>query len=138
MPRFFLAKTDPETYSISDFAKEKETYWDGVHNYTALIVIRSWEIGDRILIYHSLGEARIVGLAEVITAPEKNEADPRPSWHAKLRFIKEFPEEQKISLKQVKESHRFDDFMLVRQGRLSTMACPDEFVAWLREMGMEV
>jgi hypothetical protein len=26
----------------------------------------------------------------------------------------------------------FDDWALVRQGRLSTMAAPDEFIEWLR------
>jgi len=32
----------------------------------------------------------------------------------------------------VKQSGRFKDWALVRQGRLSTMAAPDEFVEWMR------
>jgi hypothetical protein len=32
----------------------------------------------------------------------------------------------------VKQSHRFKDWALVRQGRLSTMAAPEEFVEWMR------
>jgi len=58
MPNFFLAKTDPETYSVSDLAIEKETNWDGLHNYQALIYIKQWQIGDLVFVYNSLGEAR--------------------------------------------------------------------------------
>ena len=37
-----------------------------------------------------------------------------------------------VTLRQVKESGKFADFALVRQGRLSTMAVPQAFVDWLR------
>jgi predicted RNA-binding protein with PUA-like domain len=136
--KYFLAKTDPETYSIEDFKKEKETLWDGVHNYAAMNFIKMWEIGDKVLIYHSMGKAKIVGLAEVISSPRPNKDDPRPSWVADLRFIKEFPEKEQIGLKQVKESGRFADFALVRQSRLSTMSCPLEFIDWLKEVGVNL
>lgn len=139
MPNFFLAKTDPETYSISDLAREKETNWDGVRNYQALIYIKQWEIDDIVFVYHSLGEARIVGLMQVIGEPEKDQNDPRGiSWHAKVKYLKEFPESQKISLKEVKDCGLFADFALVRQSRLSTMKCPDEFVLWLENKGVDL
>jgi hypothetical protein len=35
-------------------------------------------------------------------------------------------------LAEIKQSGKFDDWALVRQGRLSTMAAPDQFVAWMR------
>ena len=133
MTKYFLAKTDPDTYSIDDLKKDIETNWDGVHNYQALIHIKNWSIGDKILIYHSQGENRIVGLAEVISEPEKDENDKRGiSWYAKIKFIKEFDEDKKISLKEVKETGLFNDFALVRQSRLSTMECTFEFVEWLK------
>ena len=134
---YFLAKTDPETYSISDLRRDKQTNWDGVHNYTAILVIKSWKPGDLVLIYHSQTEKRIVGLAKVIGEPEPDKNDKRGiSWMAKLEFIKEFPEEQKITLAQVKESGKFNEFALVKIGRLSTMACPPEFVVWLKKKGV--
>ena len=134
MPRYFLAKTDPKTYSIYDFELEKETLWDGVHNYQAVNVIKSWSIGDFVLIYHSQGEAKIVGLAEVITEPEKDMNDLRGiSWYAKLRLLKKYLPEQQISLKEVKATGKFNDFALVRQSRLSTMECTPDFVTWLKE-----
>ena len=36
------------------------------------------------------------------------------------------------TLREIKESHLFDDWSLVRQSRLSTMPAPDTFVAWMR------
>ncbi len=128
---YFLAKTDPDTYSIADLQKEKITTWDGVHSYAAIAAIKQWQVGDQVLIYHSQGEARIVGLAEVLTLPHENKNDPRPSWVADLKFLKEFPENKKISLKEIKESGLFADFALVRQSRLSTMKCPENFISWL-------
>ena len=133
MPRLFLAKTDPETYSIKDLARDQTTNWDGVHSNPALLVIRSWEIGDLVLVYHSQGQAKIMGLMEIIGSPVKDENDPRPSWYAKVKFLQEFTEENQVSLKEIKESGLFNDWLLVRQGRLSTMACPDNFTYWFQK-----
>jgi predicted RNA-binding protein with PUA-like domain len=41
-----------------------------------------------------------------------------------------------VTLKEIKASHEFDDFLLVRQGRLSTMAAPAEFWKWLKKQGV--
>ena len=40
---YFLAKTDPDTYSVDDFAKEGETLWDGVHNNAAMLMIQKMQ-----------------------------------------------------------------------------------------------
>jgi hypothetical protein len=36
------------------------------------------------------------------------------------------------TLAAIKQSKRFDGWALVRQGRLSTTAAPEEFAAWMR------
>jgi hypothetical protein len=38
-----------------------------------------------------------------------------------------------VTLAEIKQSGEFADWALVRQGRLSTMAAPEKFVAWMRE-----
>jgi hypothetical protein len=38
-----------------------------------------------------------------------------------------------VTLSEIKRSGKFDDWALVRQGRLSTMAAPDKFAVWMRE-----
>jgi predicted RNA-binding protein with PUA-like domain len=38
-----------------------------------------------------------------------------------------------VTLSEIKQSKQFDDWALVRQGRLSTMAAPEKFVEWMRK-----
>ena len=74
---YFLAKTDPETYSIDDLARDRKTVWDGVRNAQALRAIREMRPGDRVFIYHSQGDAAIVGLAKVASEPRPDPKDPK-------------------------------------------------------------
>jgi len=129
----FLAKTDPGTYSIDDLEREGTTVWDGVHNAQALQAIKSMAPGDQVLIYHSQGQACIVGLAEVTSDPRSDPHDAK-SWVVDVRFLKRLA--TPITLREIKDTHQFDDWLLVRQGRLSTMRAPEAFHEWLRERGV--
>ena len=126
---YFLAKTEPGTYSIDDLERDGETVWDGVKNAAALLAIRAMRPGDIALIYHSGGEAAIVGTAEVISEPRPDTNEPK-SWVVDVRYRGRVA--PPATLRQVKESGKFADFALVRQGRLSTMAVPEAFIDWLR------
>ena len=133
MPNIFLAKTEPSTFSIDDFEKEQITLWDGVHNYQAINVIKTWQVGDYVLIYHSVKEKCLVGVSKVIEEPYHNLADTRFSWAAKLRFIHKFNQDERINLATIKQSNLFNNFLLVTNSRLSVMPCPDNFINWLQE-----
>ena len=74
---YFLAKTDPETYSIDDLEREKRTVWDGVTNPQAVKVIRSMRPGDRVFIYHSGGVSGVVGLATVRSEARDDPKNPK-------------------------------------------------------------
>ena len=127
---YFLAKTDRATYSIDDLERDGTTTWDGVRNAAALQAIRAMRPADEILIYHSQGEAAIVGLARVISEPRPDPKDSK-SWVVDVAFVRRL--EQPVTLREIKESHLFDDWSLVRQGRLSTMGVPDNVIEWLKE-----
>lgn len=129
MTNYFLAKTDPETYSITDFAKEKTTTWSGVRNAQAVQALKQMKKGDKVLIYHSQGEAAIVGLAKVVGNSKPDPKDPK-SWLVDFTLLKTF--KNPITLKEIKESGKFADFALVRQSRLSTMVVPSKFITWLQ------
>jgi len=129
---YFLAKTDPETYSIDDLQRDGTTEWDGVRNPAAVNAIKSMRPGDRVVIYHSQGAAAVVGLAEVVSAPRPDKNDAK-SWVADFAYVAHA--RRPVTLREVKESHLFDDWLLVRQGRLSTMPAPEAFWAWLVEQG---
>ncbi len=127
---YFLAKTDPQHYSITNLEQDGATTWDGVRNAAALQAIRAMRPGDSVLIYHSQGEAAIVGLARVTSEPRPDQNDPK-SWVVDMAFVRKLA--APVTLREIKESHRFDDWALVRQSRLSTMSIPPNVVAWLQE-----
>ena len=126
---WFLAKTDPDTYAFAHLEREKRTLWDGVTHPTAVKAIQSMKKGDRVLMYHSGGESAIVGLARVAASPKPDARNPK-SWTVELECGKRL--EPPTTLGEVKASGLFADFALVRQGRLSTMPVPEEFIEWLR------
>ena len=127
--KYFLAKTDPETYSIDDLDREGKTAWDGVSNPQAVRAIRDMRPGDRVFIYHSGGVSGIVGLATVRSEPRDDPKNPK-SAVVDLEFGGRL--EPPTTLAEVKQSKKFEDWALVRQGRLSTMAEPEKFVEWMR------
>ena len=127
--RYFLAKTDPETYSVDDLERDKKTSWDGVTNAQAVRAIREMRPGDHVFIYHSGGVSGVVGLAAVRSEPRDDPKNPK-SAVVDLEFLGRL--EPPTTLAEIKQSGKFDDWALVRQGRLSTMAAPQKFVEWMR------
>ena len=127
---YFLAKTDPDTYSIDDLEREHKTAWDGVTNPQAVRTIREMRPGDRIFLYHSGGLSAVVGMAVVRSEPRPDPKDPK-SAVVDLEFAGRL--DPPVTLAEIKQSKQFDDWALVRQGRLSTMAAPEKFVAWTRK-----
>jgi len=128
---YFLAKSEPAVYSIDDLQRDGRTVWDGVKNAQAVRAIRAMAIGDRVLIYHSGGESQITGVAKVVGEPRPDPKEPK-SAVVEFEFVLKLPEP--VTLRQIKESGRFQEWALVRQSRLSTMAAPGEFIDWVREM----
>lgn len=127
---FFLAKTDPDTYTIDQLEHDGQTTWDGVTNAQAVQFIGSMKKGDFIFIYHSGGISAVVGLARAVS---DGRLDPKnaKSKVVDLKFVRRL--EPPTTLADVKTSGLFPDFLLVRNSRLSTMACPENFVAWMRK-----
>lgn len=127
---YFLAKTEPGVYSIQDLEKERRTSWTGVRNAQALMAIRTMKPGDRVFIYHSNGESAVVGVAKVLTNSQEDPNDPKSAF-VDLEFVAHIS--PSVTLKEIKTSGEFDDWALVRQSRLSTMAAPEKFVKWMRK-----
>lgn len=67
--KYWLMKTEPNTYSIDDLAKEKKktTCWEGVRNYQARNFMRDeMKVGDEVLLYHSnANPPAVVGIATI-------------------------------------------------------------------------
>ena len=129
--RYFLAKTDPETYSLDDLERDGQTVWDGVRNAQALRAIREMKTGDKVFIYHSMGDAAVVGMAQVTGDGRPDPKDPKLAV-ADFRFLGRI--EPPVTLREIKESEEFGDWALVRQSRLSTMEAPGQCVKCVRKL----
>ena len=127
---YFLAKTDPETYSIDNLERDRKTVWDGVRNPQAVRAIGQMRPGDRVFIYHSQSAAAIVGVAKVVSEPRP---DPKAAKLTVVDFEFAGRLDPPTTLHEIKDSGLFADWSLVRQGRLSTMSAPPAFVEWLRK-----
>ncbi len=127
---YYLAKTDPETYSIDQMEREGVTVWDGVRNAQALRAIRAMHKGDRVFVYHSMNDAAVVGLAKVTSEPRNDPKDAKLAV-VDLEFVQRL--DPPATLREIKETHQFEDWALVRQSRLSTMEAPENFVKWMRD-----
>jgi predicted RNA-binding protein with PUA-like domain len=127
--KYFLAKSEPGVYSIDDLERDGKTTWDGVKNPQAVRAIREMRPADRVFIYHSGGVSAVVGWAKVASEPRDDPKDPK-SAVVDLEFGGRI--EPPTTLAEVKQSKEFEDWSLVRQSRLSTMAAPEKFVKWMR------
>lgn len=134
--KFWLVKTEPESFSIDDLARSPDgtTCWDGVRNYQARNYLREMKLGERVLIYHSSSDPKaIVGVATVVreaypdhTAWDKKNPhyDPKstqdnPRWFmVDLKLEQAF--ESPLLLKELRGVAALNDMELLRQGsRLS-------------------
>jgi predicted RNA-binding protein with PUA-like domain len=76
-----------------------------------------------------MGNAAIVGVADVVGGGRPDPKDAKLAV-ADFRFLCRI--EPPVTLHEIKQSGLFDDWSLVRQSRLSTMAAPEKFVKWMR------
>lgn len=86
MARYWLMKSEPDTFSFDDLKAKKRTLWDGVRNYQARNLMRDeMGKGDRVLFYHSsCAEPGVQGLARVSSAravPDPTQFDPASDYH---------------------------------------------------------
>jgi predicted RNA-binding protein with PUA-like domain len=120
MKNFWLVKSEPSSYSWSDFKRDGGTSWTGVRNYTARNNLRKMRKGDEVLFYHSVEEKAVVGIAKVTRTNYRDPTAKEGDWSAvDLVPIKSLP--RPVTLGDIKQAPRLRKIQLVRQGRLSVM-----------------
>ena len=131
MPRHWLLKTEPSTYSWDDLVREKTARWDGVSNPVALKHLAAMKRGDDALIYHTGKEKAVVGLARVAKSPypDPGAKEPKPLV-IDIETVR--PLSRPVPLAEIKADALFAESPLVRQGRLSVVPLTDEQFARLR------
>ena len=151
MSKYWLLKTEPDSFSIQDLAKapKKTTCWDGVRKYQARNYLRDeMKIGDGVLFYHSsVNPPAVVGTAKVVKAgyPDPSAWDPNdhhydpaaspenPRWSmVDIQLVQIF--KMPLSLEELRKIPALKKMVLLRKGsRLSVQpATQEEFETVLR------
>jgi len=150
---YWLMKSEPAVYSITDLEQQRETIWDGVRNYQARNFLRQMHIGDLAFFYHSNAEPPgIFGLMRVV---KTGIADPTqfdinskyydskstiesPRWQTvKVEFVEVFS--NPLSLSTLKLKFSDDELLVVKKGnRLSINPVIESVGREILEMGRDI
>ncbi|NCN26748.1 EVE domain-containing protein [bacterium] len=133
--KYWLMKSEPETYSIDDLERDKTTWWDSIRNYQARnFMTKEMKVGDDVIFYHSnatppgaAGTGTVSNPAKVDPTQfdkksdyfEKRASKERPMWFCvELAFKKKF--KNLVSLEEMKEQKPLENMLILRKGnRLS-------------------
>lgn len=129
----WLVKSEPDSYSIDDLARDGSTSWEGVRNYQARNLMKEMKQGDRVLYYHSNAKPPgVAGIAEVVREAYADEhawdrksdyfdakASPdNPIWvMVDIGYVDALP--RLVSLEEIKADDALADMVLVKRSRLS-------------------
>ncbi|MCB1136921.1 MAG: EVE domain-containing protein, partial [Chlamydiia bacterium] len=128
--RYWLMKSEPDTYSIDDLKRDCVGHWDGVRNYQARNYMRDqMHIGDLILFYHSNAKPPgVVGIAKVCkeaypdhTAQDPNSkyfdskaSDEDPRWMmVDIEYVTKFP--RIVSLDEMRDLPSLAEMVLLKK-----------------------
>ena len=133
--RYWLFKSEPDSYGFDHFVRDGRTFWNGVRNYQARNLLRD-EIhtDDGVLFYHSNADPMaVVGIARVVRDgyPDHTAFDPKSPYHdpdsdpdQPRWFMVDIecvaPCQAPVTREQLKAVPELADMMLLRRGsRLS-------------------
>lgn len=150
--RYWLLKSEPGTYSISDLERDGSTCWEGVRNYQARNFMREMKVGDRALFHHSSANPPgIAGLAEIVREAypdhyawdERSDYyDPRsteeePVWFmVDVGFVERF--EKILPLPELRNDPALEGMELLRRGsRLSVQPVSKEHFEHILRLARE-
>jgi predicted RNA-binding protein with PUA-like domain len=150
MPRHWLMKSEPDSYSIDDLQRDGRTSWEGVRNYQARNLMRDdMQVGDPVLFYHSgANPPGVAGLAKIARTaypdrsaldPDSHYFDPKateedPRWvMVDIEFVERFPEVVPLSVLHVEPG--LEEMLLNRKSRLSVQPVTREEFEIVQRLG---
>lgn len=131
MPRYWLFKSEPETFSVDDLERDGRTEWSGVRSFQARNLMREMRAGDLGFFYHSNAKPPgIVGICEVIAEahPDSTQFDraseyydgssgrANPKWWCvDVGFVRKLP--RMISLDELRQIPELAYMPLLQRGQ---------------------
>jgi predicted RNA-binding protein with PUA-like domain len=115
---YWLVKSEPESYSWSDFVKDGKTAWTGVRNFQARNNLRAMKRDDLVLFYHSVSEKHVVGIARVENEAYSDPTAKEGDWSC-VDLVPVKPLKNPVTLDTIKSDKILKEMLLVRHSRLS-------------------
>lgn len=117
---YWLVKSEPDTYSFDELVREGRSRWDGVRNYQARNNLRTMQVGDLCLFYHSNIGLAVVGIARVDREYYPDPTAEKGDWSC-VDLVPVQPVLRPVPLAEIKAHPDLQQIGLVRNGRLSVM-----------------
>ena len=118
--KFWLLKSEPNTWSWENQLKDKKCMWDGVRNYQARNNLKVMKKNDRCFFYHSVSEKKIVGIVKVIKEHYPDPTD-KSNRFVVVDIMAEKTLPKPVTLDQIKKNIKLLHLPLIKQSRLSVM-----------------
>ena len=131
VPRYWLLKTEPESFSIDDLERVGREEWSGVRNFTARNFMREMRVGDLAFFYHSSTKPPgIAGVCEIVAAAHPDSTqfdsasdyyDPRSKrddptwWCVDVGFVRRLP--RFVTLEELRAIPALAFMPLLRKGQ---------------------
>ena len=125
--KYWLLKSEPNTWSWDDQVKEGASMWDGVRNYQARNNLKKMKKHDLCFFYHSVLEKSVIGIVKVVREFYIDPTDETGSFVV-VDVIAVKKLKKAVSLNQIKQNKDLQDIALIKQSRLSVM--PLKKVEW--------
>ena len=146
--KYWLMKSEPDTFGIDHLREKRIEPWDGVRNYAARNNLMAMKLGDLGFFSHSSCEVPgIAGILEVVREhyPDHTQFDPsskyfdakatpeRPRWFMPdVGFVMKFDEV--VPLTRIRATPGLERMQMFVYNRLSVSAVTDEEWAAICEM----
>lgn len=149
--RYWLFKSEPNTYSFEDLVRDGQTEWDGVRNFQARNFLRDdIKVGDSVLFYYSSTKPQaVVGVATVVkdghgdeTAwdPRSPHPDPKSTPDDPIWYVVDIAPAERFSrpvtLEELKKTPGLEKMMVIQRGsRLSIQPLAEAEFEIVRRLG---
>ena len=118
--KYWLLKSEPNTWSWQNQVEDSPSMWDGVRNYQARNNLKKMQNGDLCFFYHSVTERSIVGIVKVVREFYNDPTDKTGKFVVvDVKAYKKL--KNSVSLDQIKKIKKLKDIALIKQSRLSVM-----------------
>lgn len=147
--KYWLMKSEPDTFSIADLERVKIEPWTGVRSFFARAHMRAMSVGDRVLFYHSNAKpSGVAGLAKVVRVGvvDETQFDPaskyfdekatrdKPVWDCvDVEYVSTIP--HFVALDRLRADPELADMVVLKPGRLSVQPVKEAEYQRVVELG---